>query len=63
LSEEEFEAVLDVQTRLSKEVTEMAEEAGAKGDPPVLAAKKQLQAQAMERHPVSVIHGNTARDF
>ncbi|OBT38630.1 hypothetical protein VE00_10728 [Pseudogymnoascus sp. WSF 3629] len=29
----------------------MAEEAGAKGDPPVLAAKKQLQAQAMGRHP------------
>lgn len=63
VSEEEFEAVLDVQTQPSTGATETAEEPRAKGDPPALAAKKQLQTQAMGRHPVSVIHGNTASGF
>ncbi|KFY29598.1 hypothetical protein V493_02276 [Pseudogymnoascus sp. VKM F-4281 (FW-2241)] len=63
LSKEEFQAVLNVQGKPSTEITSKAEEAGAKGDPLVLAAKKQLQTQALENRPVSVIHANTARDF
>ncbi|KFX88347.1 hypothetical protein V490_07703 [Pseudogymnoascus sp. VKM F-3557] len=63
LSKEEFQAVLDVQGRPSTGITSTAEEAGAKGDPPILAAKKQLQNQALGNRPVSVIHANTARDF
>lgn len=63
LSKEEFQAVLDVQGKSSTGITSLAEEAGAKGDPPVLAAKKQLQNQALGNRPVSVIHANTARDF
>jgi pimeloyl-ACP methyl ester carboxylesterase len=42
LSEEEFQAVLDVQGQPSTGITQSAEQAGWKGDPPVLAAKKQL---------------------
>ncbi|KFY93222.1 hypothetical protein V500_03835 [Pseudogymnoascus sp. VKM F-4518 (FW-2643)] len=63
LSKEEFQAVLDVQGKPSTGITSLAEEVGAKGDPPVLAAKKQLQNQALGNRPVSVIHANTARDF
>jgi pimeloyl-ACP methyl ester carboxylesterase len=63
LSKEEFQIVLDVQGKLSTAITSRAEEAGAKGDPPVLAAKKQLQNQVLGNRPVSVIHANTARDF
>jgi pimeloyl-ACP methyl ester carboxylesterase len=63
LSEEEFRAVLETQGKPSFGVTESAEQAGAKGDPPILAAKKQLQNQAMGNRPVSVVHANTARDF
>ncbi|KAH8811057.1 Alpha/Beta hydrolase protein [Xylogone sp. PMI_703] len=63
LSEEEFQAVLDVQRKPSTAVTQAAEEAGAKGDSRVLAAKQQLQNQVMQNRPISVIHANTARDF
>lgn len=63
LSKEEFQTVLDVQGKPSTAITSKAEEAGAKGDSSVLAAKKQLQNQALGNRPVSVIHANTARDF
>ncbi|KFY12367.1 hypothetical protein V492_03924 [Pseudogymnoascus sp. VKM F-4246] len=63
LSKEEFQAVLDVQGQPSTAITSSAEEAGAKGDPPVLAAKRQLQNQVLGNRPISVIHGNTAQDF
>lgn len=63
LSKEEFQAVLDVQGKSSTGITSLAEEAGAKGDPPVLAAKKQLQNQVLGNRPISVIHANTVRDF
>ncbi|OBT73529.1 hypothetical protein VF21_07236 [Pseudogymnoascus sp. 05NY08] len=63
LSKEEFQTVLDVQGKPSTAITSTAEEAGAKGDPSVLAAKKQLQNQVLGNRPVSVIHANTARDF
>ena len=63
LSKEEFQAVLDVQAKPSTGIISSAEEAGAKGDPPVLAAKKQLQNEALGNRPVSVIHANTVRDF
>ncbi|KFY38025.1 hypothetical protein V494_04540 [Pseudogymnoascus sp. VKM F-4513 (FW-928)] len=63
LSKEEFQAVLDAQGKPSTGIISSAEEAGAKGDPPVLAAKRQLQNQALGNRPISVIHGNTAQDF
>ncbi|OBT92930.1 hypothetical protein VE01_08926 [Pseudogymnoascus verrucosus] len=63
LSKEEFQTVLDIQGKPSTAITSKAEEAGAKGDSSVLAAKKQLQNQALGNRPVSVIHANTARDF
>jgi len=63
LSDEEFQAVVEAQAKPSTQMIEAAEASGAKGDWRVLAAKKQLEMQAMGNRPVSVIHGNTARDF
>lgn len=64
LSEEELQAVLDAQGKPSFSITEAAEEAGGpRQDSEALAAKKQLQNQALGNRPVSVIHANTARDF
>ena len=63
LSQEEIQAVLEILEKPETGVIEAAEDAGAKGDWGILAAKKQLEHQIMGNRPISVIHGNTARDF
>lgn len=42
---------------------EAAEQKGWQGDPPVLAAKRQIERKILGSHQVSVIKSNTARDM
>ena len=63
LSNEEWEAVMKEQQDPRHQATEAAESRGYKGDPPVLAAKKQFERQPLGDSPISVIEGNSLRDW
>jgi len=63
LSKEEWEAVARTQQDPRHQVTEAAESRGWQGDRAVLAAKKQFERQVFGDRAISVIRGNTPRDF
>jgi len=62
LSTAEWEAVLKEQHKPSHQAIEAAESKGYQEDPPVLAAKKQFETQALGDRPISVIQANALRD-
>jgi pimeloyl-ACP methyl ester carboxylesterase len=63
LSLSEFDTILREQELPRHQATEEAEQAGFRGDIPILAAKKQIENHSLGNRPISVIHANTARDF
>ncbi|KAH8666031.1 Alpha/Beta hydrolase protein [Tricladium varicosporioides] len=60
---EEWKAVVEGMEDLEHEKVEESEARGFQADLPVLAAKKQFEKQALGHRPVSVIRGNSPRDF
>ncbi|TVY57345.1 Uncharacterized protein LSUE1_G009505, partial [Lachnellula suecica] len=63
LSEEEWAAVINSQQDPRNQRTVAAESRGYQGDRAILAAKQQFETQPLRDRPVSVIRGNTPRDF
>jgi len=63
LTVEEFQAVLNEQSKPRSQATEASESRGYRGDPVVLAAKKQFEKQPLGNRPISVITAWTWRDF
>ncbi|KAH6678725.1 Alpha/Beta hydrolase protein [Halenospora varia] len=63
LTEEEWKAVVEGMEKLEHDKVEESEARGFQADLPVLAAKKQFEEQALGHRPVSVVRGNSPRDF